>query len=468
MPFAFDFFDTQFSRCFSPSTWTLPSHASLFSGDNPIEHGITRKNHSLESRHVKLPSAAKEAGYTTALFSENPFFSSYRGFNNGIEFIDDQINYKLKYSDFSIANHADDPTTAAKKTLSNLLVSDFRKANLLNSIFAVYERYLADNSNSNTGTVHNTRRVLSHINKYWENDRIANKPTLTFVNFLETHNPHTVVQSSAAELDLEFSDEEIENLNKEDDDHEYLFGQDPVRDPFDSWDQLYQRKCDAYHTGIHNFDTLFKDFISGQDENELSDKLIILTGDHGEMFGEEEMVGHQTSLHPAGIQVPLFVKFPDSWGEADSTINDPVSWLGLSRTLRSVVNQNISDTKSFYDKLIRNSRNPDTDSLVCIVDGPNWNIDKLKRQYDEGAVSDMLEIRRIGLIKSDKMTVYSSKWDSDEIWEQQYRLDDYDRILVKEQKADPDIKRFAHWLGTNDQDTVSGEVSQRLEDLGYV
>src|SRR5262249_20225731 len=44
------------------------------------------------------------------------------------------------------------------------------------------------------------------------------------------------------------------------------------------------------------------------------DTLIVLTGDHGEEFGERGMVGwHSLTVYDEILRVPLLVKFPHSW-----------------------------------------------------------------------------------------------------------------------------------------------------------
>ena len=37
MPFSIEAADVTATRCYSPGTWTLPSHASLYDIDTPIE-----------------------------------------------------------------------------------------------------------------------------------------------------------------------------------------------------------------------------------------------------------------------------------------------------------------------------------------------------------------------------------------------------------------------------------------------
>jgi arylsulfatase A-like enzyme len=74
MPFLKDKNKIEFKACYSPSTWTLPSYASLYTMSSPIEHNITRPGDKLKKEFAILPFILKESNYETSAFSENPFF----------------------------------------------------------------------------------------------------------------------------------------------------------------------------------------------------------------------------------------------------------------------------------------------------------------------------------------------------------------------------------------------------------
>ena len=59
---------TVFSRCFAPGSWTLPSHASLFTGLYPSEHtvdGDDIDNLVLSPTYQHLVNILKQANYFT-------------------------------------------------------------------------------------------------------------------------------------------------------------------------------------------------------------------------------------------------------------------------------------------------------------------------------------------------------------------------------------------------------------------
>lgn len=87
-----------FERAFSPSSWTAPAMASIFTSQRPAEHGVITGFFFFKSRHKKgadiklnvLPKAAvslgeyfKSAGYTLFGAADNANISSTLGFSRG-------------------------------------------------------------------------------------------------------------------------------------------------------------------------------------------------------------------------------------------------------------------------------------------------------------------------------------------------------------------------------------------------
>jgi arylsulfatase A-like enzyme len=66
----------RFTRAFAPSPWTLPSHATIFSGRRIDQHGVGLPGGTLlGTEWPTLAQSLKELGYETAAFSENVIVS---------------------------------------------------------------------------------------------------------------------------------------------------------------------------------------------------------------------------------------------------------------------------------------------------------------------------------------------------------------------------------------------------------
>lgn len=76
---------TLFEQATAPSTWTLPSHASIFTSLLPFDHGVRFTPHRLGDRHFTLAEGLRDAGYRTAAFTGNAYVDASYGFDQGFD-----------------------------------------------------------------------------------------------------------------------------------------------------------------------------------------------------------------------------------------------------------------------------------------------------------------------------------------------------------------------------------------------
>ena len=74
-----------FERVVAQSSWTKTSMASLWTGSNPVSHGVLRYNHALPDEAVLPAEIFKEAGYRTAGIWRNGWISPNFGFGQGFD-----------------------------------------------------------------------------------------------------------------------------------------------------------------------------------------------------------------------------------------------------------------------------------------------------------------------------------------------------------------------------------------------
>ncbi len=73
----------QFDRAISQSSWTLPAHASLFTGFYPSVHGAVSKRRSIPQSFLTLAEILRDAGYFTAAFTGGGYLNPIFGFRQG-------------------------------------------------------------------------------------------------------------------------------------------------------------------------------------------------------------------------------------------------------------------------------------------------------------------------------------------------------------------------------------------------
>jgi arylsulfatase A-like enzyme len=75
-----------FERAFASSSWTIPAHASLFTGHHPLVHGAGGlRGFRLQGRFTTLAELARRHGYQTAAFTEGAAMAGQLGFYQGFE-----------------------------------------------------------------------------------------------------------------------------------------------------------------------------------------------------------------------------------------------------------------------------------------------------------------------------------------------------------------------------------------------
>ena len=70
-----------FEQAISPAQWTIPSHASMFTGLYPTAHQVTQSSQSLPAERPHLAELLRDSGYQTVAFCNNPLVGIL---NNGL------------------------------------------------------------------------------------------------------------------------------------------------------------------------------------------------------------------------------------------------------------------------------------------------------------------------------------------------------------------------------------------------
>ncbi|MFB6344920.1 MAG: sulfatase-like hydrolase/transferase [bacterium] len=81
----------RFTRTFASSGWTLPSHASLFTGLSPVEHGAVLPENYIYKEVPLFSQVLKKLGYRTAAFTEAGYVSRVYGFQRGFDTYWEQV-----------------------------------------------------------------------------------------------------------------------------------------------------------------------------------------------------------------------------------------------------------------------------------------------------------------------------------------------------------------------------------------
>jgi len=82
----------RFSKAYSTSPWTLPSHASMFTGLYPTKHNAVEENFAIEKKAAMLAQRFQDAGYATGGFVSHYYLSKDYGFDRGFDKFEMQLD----------------------------------------------------------------------------------------------------------------------------------------------------------------------------------------------------------------------------------------------------------------------------------------------------------------------------------------------------------------------------------------
>ena len=262
---------TVYENVYSQSSWTSPSVASLFTGRRVDQHRTTG-SHPLRRREVTLAERLRGRGYRTAMVSANAIVSSLFAMDQG----------------FGAAIVIDEDTT-------NRLAEEVTAEGL---------------------------RILSEPRR---------RPLFLYLHYMDPHDPYDPPEPYRST----FGDPTKPSTHPA-----YAEGRVP-----DDLFEIPQRRADRIpdedmRTLVSLYDgcILYVDAQLGRIVEAIEasanhrETIVIVTGDHGEAFGERGDVYHGNNLHAEEVSPPLLIA---RLGDRDGGLRDdrPVQSIDITRTV---------------------------------------------------------------------------------------------------------------------------------------
>lgn len=299
-------------NAYSNAPWTVPSHASLFSGKLPSEHGMNTGNMVFQSS--SFVEQLDRKGYNTVGISANSLVSEDLNFDRG-------FNSFHEVFDFDTEN-TEDFWNTAKKSLRNPDMETFRKG--LKFAFNKLR------GSSNRGADSIERIVKGEINS-------DTQPNFLFINYTETHLPYNPPVEYAEKFTEQASDKISRNLR----DHNNSDKPEIFYQGFPNCTD--EELVDLYDASIRYLDHKLESLYEYLNE-ELDDLVFIVTSDHGENFGEHGAYFHQCGIWEKSIRIPMIVAGD---GVPDREVERNFSW---RNTKELVLNGELKTSETVYSE----------------------------------------------------------------------------------------------------------------------
>ncbi len=290
----------------APSSWTLPSHASMFTGELP--HRLsTGFRAPLDSTHPTLAEALGREGYHTAGFVANLHYVSRDfGLDRGF----------AHYEDYAI--------TFGELLLNSSVGRYLSVRPGVRRMVGYYDILGRKNAAKLNGDLLD-----------WLGERDASRPFFAFVNYYDAHEPYLPPEefdrrfASATPRKPYLTDQSIRGARR-------VVKLRMTRAEI-------QREHEAYAASLAYLDDeIGKLLDSLESRGVLGNTLVVVTSDHGEQFGEHGMFVHGNSLYQPVINVPLIMALPGEVPEG-MRVSEPLNLRDLARTVLDLTGSEEAD-----------------------------------------------------------------------------------------------------------------------------
>jgi arylsulfatase A-like enzyme len=442
-----DFFDEYFNwlpgvryeNAYSPSHWTVPVHASMFTGRYPSEVGVYANSEKLNCPETVLAETLSNNGYTTRAFSANGNISDYFKFDRGFD--EFRVNWRAEgwKEELEFKKEAD---VFDWKTFNS--ETDYRYPfrpliGVFKSIFGDYDtipslRHGFNRKMRGPGSPTLSKDPVDYGSKealeYVRSVDFAGDEFL-FLNIMDAHNPYNPPE--------EFQTVEPVRINGL---------KATVQGPDADLDKVRQ----AYEDSVRYLSNMYEKIF---DELRGDFEYIITLSDHGELLGEHDSWEHLCGIYPELTHIPLSV-YSDE--HQDGEINEMVSLLDIHATVLKAAGISTSDLDHVSrSKNILNSA--DSHETISEFHGlSRLHLQSLNDEWLERVKYMDVELNGIAL----PPTYYGYEtFDSFEhagemsIKEPQQRLKELVKQLDRRE------------MEQEEYDDISDDIMHRLEDLGY-
>jgi arylsulfatase A-like enzyme len=281
---------TAYGRAFATAPWTLPSHASLFTGTYPSRHGAHGGHTCLDADHRLLAESFADSGYETIGVTNNTWITEEFGFARGFETFWKGWQYWQSDTDMGAVRRASERTEQLGQVADSLLDGN----PFVNAVNLAYSELLQPTGDD--GAARTTDRIAG-----WLRDRDDDRPFFLFGNLIEPHVEYRPPRECAAPfLPADASYEEARSVRQE-----------PRAYDVGAY-ELTERDCRllaALYRGELAYVDRQLDRLRGalRATGEWEDTLFVVLGDHGENVGDHGFLGHQYDLSDTLLHVPLVV-----------------------------------------------------------------------------------------------------------------------------------------------------------------
>ncbi|KAB7517978.1 sulfatase [Halosegnis rubeus] len=444
-----------YTTAFSPAPWTLPSHASLFTGTYPSRHGAHAGHKQLNHSIPTLTEAFAANDYETVGVSNNTWISGEFGFERGFETFHRTWQYVQSDTDLGRAARTNEGVTKYRAVVKALIDGN-PLTNLLNAFYGKFLRKQHDK-----GAIQTNDWIES-----WLSDR-NDDPFFLFVNYLEPHLEYRPPSEHAKQF-LPDGISYDEAMEIPQDAWRYIAKKTVLSDDeLDSLRALYRAEIAYLDERLRELRSIL------QKSNEWKNTIFVVLGDHGENIGEFGLMDHQYSLADTLLHVPLVIHGGpfNNYGQIDSPVqlvDIPATLLECAGIDQSIFNKSIQGQSFHPDSDMRRSR------VFAEYLAPQPSMEALEQRVGKLPAGVRTYDRSLRTIRTDEWKLIRGSDGTRRLYRTEgEETDDKSELYPDiaehlENQLDEWLNSFEHADVTDDAVRISKDTRNRLEELGYL
>ncbi len=336
-----------FEQAIAPSSWTLPSVASILTSRMPVDHGLGAFSGVLDGELDVLPEALAEAGYACRAVVANELVSPRRGFDRGYELYDTygyavegELVLSRLFDRLAFLCGPQRSFGMAKRALLTFVPAfPFLRTRMTHYL---YDEDITD-------------RALRFATE------ATDRPVFLYVHYLAPHTPYLEHPLDA------------------------FPSQPPLVEP--NKDELWRR----YQGEVTYTDAMIGELLDGLGEF-ARDAIVVVTADHGEEFWEHGRILHGTSVFQEVVRVPLLIRGPGM--KRGARVAHPVSLIDVAPTLLDFAG--VAAPEGFRGQSLRHALTGEGDAspLAPVLTELLARHDTVKYEFFAALLGDKKVIRR--------------------------------------------------------------------------
>lgn len=306
-----------YENAIAASCWSLPCHASIFTGVYPSTHGADDQRQFLDAAHPIIGELlANRHGYRTYAFCSKRDVSPLTGMDRGFQHFDAG---ELRGSLRKWARKADNGLARVRGT-------------------------------HDSGLRH-TRRSLQRLLPQLQQ---GDEPFFIFLSTVEAHIPYHPPRQYNHFVPDSIPARQVAHVNM--DRWKYMANRIEMR-PTD-----FEILNALYDAGIAYTDAAIGEILRAlREQNLLDDMLVMITADHGENLGEHRLMAHGYCLYDTVIRVPLLIHYPKGISAA-KRVPSQVQSVDILPTILNLLGDDVAREHPYLEgnDLLSSARHPFT------------------------------------------------------------------------------------------------------------